>query len=360
MDIDRHVLHYSADGIHWSDIVAKAGSSGDRCTFFYNPFRRKWVFGINSSPWEGVRRRRYVEGDTLAEALQSWPFSKDDLLTTTPAWVGADRLDIRRHSDFDPQLYNLDAVGYESLMVGMFCILRENAGQGEDPARQKINNICVGFSRDGFHWDRPFREPIIDVSEDSNSWNYANVQSVGGCFLVVGEKLYIYASGRQVSDIRIRKGVCSTGLATLRRDGFASMDAGDEEGVLTTRPVSFKGKHLFVNIDAPAGQLKAEVLDADGEVIQPFSRDNCLPVTGDSTCKQIQWKSAKKNALSKLTGKTVRFRFYMTKGKLYSFWVSPDKSGASYGYVAAGGPGFTGPIDTVGHRPRNDMLKVAK
>jgi hypothetical protein len=33
---------------------------------------------------------------------------------------------------------------------------------------------------------------------------------------------------------------------------------------------------------------------------------------------------------------------------LYSFWVSPDRSGASYGYVAAGGRGFTGSRDTVG------------
>jgi hypothetical protein len=33
---------------------------------------------------------------------------------------------------------------------------------------------------------------------------------------------------------------------------------------------------------------------------------------------------------------------------LYSFWVSPERSGASQGYVAAGGPGFTGARDTVG------------
>jgi len=44
----------------------------------------------------------------------------------------------------------------------------------------------------------------------------------------------------------------------------------------------------------------------------------------------------------------VRFRFHLRLGALYSFWVSPDASGASHGYVAAGGPGFTGPTDTVG------------
>ena len=41
-------------------------------------------------------------------------------------------------------------------------------------------------------------------------------------------------------------------------------------------------------------------------------------------------------------------RFHLKNGSLYAFWVSPDESGASHGYVGAGGPGFTGPRDTVG------------
>ena len=48
------------------------------------------------------------------------------------------------------------------------------------------------------------------------------------------------------------------------------------------------------------------------------------------------------------TGKPVRFHFRLTIGRLYSFWVSPDASAASNGYVAAGRPGFVGPRDTVG------------
>jgi len=44
----------------------------------------------------------------------------------------------------------------------------------------------------------------------------------------------------------------------------------------------------------------------------------------------------------------VKFRFFVKQGQLYAFWVSPDKSGASYGYVGAGGPGFAGPVDTAG------------
>ena len=60
----------------------------------------------------------------------------------------------------------------------------------------------------------------------------------------------------------------------------------------------------------------------------------------------MNWDGAQD--LSDLAGKPVRFRFHLSNGDLYAFWVSPDTSGASYGYVAAGGPGFSGAMDTVG------------
>ena len=56
----------------------------------------------------------------------------------------------------------------------------------------------------------------------------------------------------------------NTGLATLRRDGFASMEANAKEGFLTTQPVVFSGKFLYVNIDNPKGMLKVEMLDPKG------------------------------------------------------------------------------------------------
>ena len=48
-------------------------------------------------------------------------------------------------------------------------------------------------------------------------------------------------------------------------------------------------------------------------------------------------------------GQTVSFRFYLTNGQLYSFWVASSANGASNGYVGANGPGFTADTDTVGN-----------
>ena len=162
---------------------------------------------------------------------------------------------------------------------------------------------------------------------------------------MVGDQLYFYFSGRE-KDPDNWPGRASTGLATLRRDGFASMDAGPDPHTLTTRPVTFKGKHLFVNVDCPEGELKAEVLDEEGNVIPGLSVGDCNAISLDQTLTAVTWKDS--NNLSAIAGKPVRFRFLLKNGSLYAFLVSPNPSGASLGYVAAGGPGFRGPTDTIG------------
>jgi len=331
-------LYFSPDGIHWGDAVTRSGPCGDRTTVFYNPFRKVWVYSIRDGAAGLGRIRRYWESsDVLAGAR--WQAGQPVL------WVGADRLD-RPRTDLNvqPQLYNLDAVAYESILLGLFTIWR---GQPND--RAKPNEVLAGFSRDGFHWYRPCRETFIPVSERYGDWNWCNVQSAGGCCLVVADKLYFYVSGRAGIRGSSESGVCSTGLATLRRDGFASMDAAETEGTLTTRRVRFSGRYMFVDLHAPSGCLRVEILDGNGRVIPPFSKENCDAISADRTLQPVTWKGA--SDLSALSARDVKFRFYLTEGKLYAFWVSPDRSGASYGYVAAGGPGFTSNRDTIGRGP---------
>jgi hypothetical protein len=66
----------------------------------------------------------------------------------------------------------------------------------------------------------------------------------------------------------------------------------------------------------------------------------------DRTLRAVHWQGAPD--LSAVSGKPVKLRFHLSNASLYSFWISPEESGASHGYVAAGGPGFDSPTDTVG------------
>ncbi len=328
-------LHFSPDGIHWTEPGLISGHNGDRTTCFYNPFRRVWVEGLRNGAL--TRSRAYYEHADVV-AANSWKPNEPTL------WVGADRLDPQRPDlRIQPQLYNLDCVAYESILLGLFSIWR---GQPRD--RAKPNEVCAGFSRDGFHWHRPDRQALIPVSERHGDWNWGNVQSAGGCCLVVGDQLWFYVSGRAGIKGRTESGVCTTGLATLRRDGFTSMDAGGTEGTLTTRPIRFRGRHAFVNVDCPEGELRMEILNEQGKPIAPFTRDNCQPIRVNRTLQAVQWKGAEN--LAAVAGQTVKARFYLRNGKFYAFWISPETNGASHGYIAAGGPGYLGTTDRTGAR----------
>ena len=355
---------HSPDGIHWSEPKAQSDVWGDRSTAFYNPFRKVWVLSQRSEDYIESRARSYVEGPTILDMMSEVTFNgpvieNDKVIARGVAtgksvnWTGADDLDPRhtdeRFKDIDPQLYNLDASPYESIMIGQFSIWQGPSNEDSGPLYlQKRNDILLGFSRDGFHWDRPHRGRFISSTWEEKSWRFGNVQSCASGPLIVGEKLYFYFSGHA----KPRQGDewdtdAATGMAMLRRDGFASMDAGNKTETLTTRPVSFQGKSLFVNVDCPGGELKVEVLNSEGNVIEPFTLVNSEPISLDKTLVQVNWQGA--DDLAALTGKSVRFRFHLRNGSMYAFWVSPDESGASYGYVGAGGPGFTGPRDTVGN-----------
>jgi hypothetical protein len=341
----------SPDGIHWQQ-TTMTGDTGDRSTIFYNPFRRKWVFSVKGS---GVllayraRSRLYREHDDF---LTGAKWAHQDLVY----WTGADKLDPPDPAIGDrPELYNLDAVAYESLMLGVFEIHRgpHNTITGQQ-GLPKLTELSLAFSRDGFHWHRPDRDPFIPAARVAGAWDRGYVQPVGGVCAIVGDELWFYYTGfRGDPDNRnpelMMNGMHahgSTGIAKLRRDGFASMEADAAGGTLTTRPLLFSGRHLFVNAACAEGELQAEVLDASGAPIAPYTLANCRPLRADQTLAAVTWAGAAD--LAPLAGQPVRLRFHLRAGALYAFWISSDSSGASHGYVAAGGPGFTGGTDTVG------------
>src|SRR5262249_31545268 len=147
--------------IHWNP-AGYGGPSGDRSTFFYNPFRGVWVYSLRDDPERQRflgRHRRYVESRDFCTLM---PWTDDDAV----GWVAADDFDRPRGDTLvAPELYNLDCVAYESVLLGLFTVF-----YGDPPRRHKPNQVEVGFSRDGFHWARPSRSAFIRVSEREGQW----------------------------------------------------------------------------------------------------------------------------------------------------------------------------------------------
>jgi hypothetical protein len=328
-----HALQTSADGRERSQ-PAPTGKAGDYCSIFHNPFRGVWCYSIKQGGSRGRSRWYHEDADFLKGA--DW--------SKSVYWCNADKLDKPDPAIGDaPQLYSLSAVAYESIMLGEFQILLGPDNKICDAGKfPKTTELELGFSRDGFHWQRPDRRPFIAATRREGDWDRAYLHGTTGVCAVMDDQLwfpYCAYSGVAPSGTRGMYTGGSIGLATLRRDGFASMGAGEKTGTLTTRPVVFQGSHLFVNVDAPKGELRVEVTDASGKLLA-----SSQPLAADKTRLPIEWLSGFN--LSGVSGKPVRFRFHLTNGRLYAFWVSASAKGESNGYLGAGGPDFAGIRDT--------------
>jgi hypothetical protein len=339
----RYVVKYSPDGIHWSKGISRSGRIGDRSTVFYNPFRNKWVFSIRTSV-SGMRARNYFEhsdpelGVSLINNTSVKLTNKSDsIVYWFVPWENELRHPKPEYKEYTG-IYNLDAIAYESLLLGYFSVWQGPHNKICDSLGiQKRNEVAIGFSRDGFHWQRPDMNRFFPVNEADVAWNQGNIQSACGVPLIVGDSLYFYISGRRTCD-SYWDACSSTGLAKLRRDGFASMDANSDEGTLLTRKLTFDGEYLFVNADASQGEIFAEVLDKNGNPIRGFSKDKCKPVKINGTKTILKWEEGK--TLKEYSGKPIKIKFYLKNASLYSFWVSKYKTGESGGYTSGGGPGL--------------------
>lgn len=343
----QFILKYSPDGIHWSNGVAQSGDLYDRSSAFYNPFRNVWCLSMRYSTALSSRSRSYAEHEdpemlvSLAHRTRKGVPDQNVVYWFTP-----DNQEPRHpeHPEVDPGIYNFDVIPYESIMLGQYAVWQgpEN-GDCAKLGVQKRNEICLGYSRDGFHFSRPSHVPFLANNPTEGAWNWGNMQSIGGVPLIVGDSLYFYCSGRRLNNI-MWDSYTSTGLAKLRRDGFVSLGTGNaKKGELITEPIVFDGMYLFVNADlsVKGSSIEVEVLDEDYSPLKQYSGKQVAPLKNlDSTKKLVVWKDI--DNLNALAGKPVRLKFILTKGaELYSFWVSPWESGESRGYTAGGGPGLS-------------------
>ena len=164
----------------------------------------------------------------------------------------------------------------------------------------------------------------------------------GGICVVVGEELWFYYSAyggdESLTDKNWRKNGTyangAVGLAKLRRDGFAAMQARTPDARLTTRPITFSGSRLFVNANTVGADLRVEALGDDGKPLPGLGFEDCVGWCGNSTCAEVRWKD--ENALRAAAGRPVRLRFRLDRGDLYAFWVTDSETGESGGYPAAG------------------------
>lgn len=104
---------------------------------------------------------------------------------------------------------------------------------------------------------------------------------------------------------------------SLRLDGFSSVHAKLQPGEFATKPITFTGKELSLNVaTSAAGMVQVEILKADGTPISGFSLEDCDLIVGDSIDRKVSWKG--NTSVESLIGQPVVLRIVLREADLYS------------------------------------------
>ena len=142
--------------------------------------------------------------------------------------------------------------------------------------------------------------------------------------MLIDGKLRFYYWGTRRTDKRDGqediRWLMHIGIASLRRDGFISLNAGDKTGTVTTRPLTFTGDRLFVIAEiADGGSIRAAVLSSEGQPLPDYLLDDAMTIRNGAESIPVIWKQ--QVSIHRPANQHVRLQFQLRNAKLYSFWI---------------------------------------
>lgn len=198
-------------------------------------------------------------------------------------------------------------------MPGRRVIDAEHATQYgvEEKYSDDCSDAVLISSRGGNLYDRTFMEAFIRPGYGLSNWTSRTNYPAYGIVQTGPAELSVYVQrnygqpGHFLERLR------------LRLDGFASVRAPYDGGVMLTRPLRFLGKSLYLNYStSAAGQIQVEILDEAAKPIPGYAAADCDLLIGDEIDRKVTWK--KNDDLTTLQGKTIQLRFIMKDADLFA------------------------------------------
>jgi hypothetical protein len=328
----------SPDGVTWRKLELPKIQSSDEGNFSFDADQGLFIHTVK-------RGGKYGRAVALATSkdFASWDdfglvFQADDRdQELGKKHIEQRRADAALQQNFhnDPQVYNVDVYNmgvfrYESLYIGMPAMYHAVGSIPNYPNTDGFHLIQLVCSRDLKHWQRlGDRQTFIGPSRiDSGAYDLTQILPPSSA-VVRDDELWFYYTGLKWRNTFKYVGTFPNGehepipgrdrdggaicLAVLRRDGFASLDAGERKGAIQTRPFRLPGGKLLVNVDARRGELRVEVFSEDGNVVARSE-----PLTGDLLREPVKWAEGE---IADLKGRTVSLRFTLRNGQFYSYWL---------------------------------------
>ena len=300
-------LAFSQDGLRWADQAENpvlVGRSDTHNNLVYDSDRQ--VF------------RHYRRATINAHEIRRIACSESaDLIHWTQPQIvlAPDELD-------PPMLYSMTVQEYEGVLLGFLQMFY--AGAEERLDKELMTDVQLAWSRDGRQWSRHPERPLFLECGHVGECDWGMVR-LGKGISACGDELRMYYAGAQRLHTRM-EGDWSVCLATLRRDGFVSLDAS-ADGYVLTRPLTCPGGRLHLNLrTSNDGFARVAVRradgEADGEVVTGRGFEEAAPLSGDHLDGTVAWSGG--DSLDELRGQPIRLHLWLHHAALYSFHFQTD------------------------------------
>ena len=280
---------FSPDGVHWKSYennpVMKLGSDTGQVVLYDEEIKRYVAYGRFGAGGRKVAR---------SESTDFIHWSKPRLV------LKPDKKDGPK-----TQFYGITINRYAGQYVGvlwMFWIEAGNVGRIDF-------QLC--HSRDGKTWIRDPERNVFLPNGPPGSWDAFDMRAACHSVILDDRILFYYAGSAAPhgKGAEMNLGM-DIGLATLRRDGWVSLNAGEKPGILTTKPFPLPKEKLHLNVDADGGQVQIALIDSTGKIAAQSKT-----ITGDQLDVPVLFPKTKLQP-----GTSVQLKITAEKAKLYSYW----------------------------------------
>jgi hypothetical protein len=219
---------------------------------------------------------------------------------------------------------------YEGQYIGLPAMFHSSGKVPNYPNTDGFQVIQLAVSRDLKYWRRvadravfigPSRldsgaydltqilPPSAPVTHGDELWFYYTGLKYRSMFHYIGD----FPNGRTEPKTGLEPDHGAVCLAVLRRDGFVSLDAGDDEGFALTKPFEPASETALLNLQTGTdGYAIIEVLNGEGKVLATSE-----PVQGDGVGLSVRWKSPED--LRALVGQPIQLKIRLRNAALFAF-----------------------------------------
>jgi hypothetical protein len=328
-------MSHSPDGVDWT-------------VHDGNPVLPEWQSDVEILTYDPIDRKYVLWGRYSAPPLSShpdsdgyyapiWPSKPEGIWGTRRRIYRLESPDLVEWSDaeliFDPgEDDNLDDSHYgfvpwrsDEMHLGLLTVFHQV---------DNTLDMYLLHGRDGRNWKRFLDHRPFIPRGGEGSYDQWDIETATQPF-VVGDELWIYYGGMNVHhdwwivgksqgldvpeahDPEMAKNGHHLCLATLRLDGYVSLDATIREGYVETKPLSTKFKRLHINGRCRSdGYIQVEVMDTWGNIWPGFSRTDCETFTGDSVRHNFKWSGG--DNISEIPG-NVKLRIHVRNAEVFGF-----------------------------------------